>query len=239
MVEMLFGFLFGIVFGSFGNVLIARMPKDQSIISPPSHCPKCQTSLKWYHNIPLLSWLFLRGQCAFCGVPISIRYPLVELITGVIFVGVFWMEGITLYAMVKALIFFLLFVLTMMDIDEKMVPDSLNLLALSLALISTPLLLQNLHHALVIAGGFALLRFYVSYAVKKEAMGEADIMVGGTMGALLGIEGALLGIFLGSLLALPIALYARIKNLEPEIAFIPFLTSGTLIAYFLTPFLGY
>ncbi|MBQ8460591.1 prepilin peptidase [bacterium] len=88
-VILAFIFIIGLVIGSFLNVVILRTVSEESIVFPPSKCPKCQTPLKWYHNIPVLSYLFLRGKCAFCKEPISIQYPIVELITGFLFVGLF------------------------------------------------------------------------------------------------------------------------------------------------------
>jgi len=229
--ETLFVFILGMVFGSFGNVLISRVPKGESIITPGSHCPKCLTPIKVYHNIPLFSWLWLRGRCAACGEKISPIYPLVELGTGVIFLSVYWKVGISLFALDAALAFFLLFVLSMIDLEHKAVPDHINLPAFFIALLASPFFLHNLENALLIAGGMAMLRFAVSWALRKEAMGEADIIVGGTMGALLGVEQTLMAIFAASLISLPFALVGRFRGEEPEIPFIPFLALGSWLVY--------
>jgi leader peptidase (prepilin peptidase) / N-methyltransferase len=237
-------FLLGCVIGSFLNVLIVRIPKDESVVFPASHCVRCQTPLKPWHNIPLFSWIFLRGRCAFCGAKISVQYPLVELLGGLIFLAVFTKLGISLPAVGIALAFLLLLTLSVIDFYYKMVPDSLNLAALTLAVISAwslPTLVDQFVNALIFAGGFSLLRFYLSYAIKKEAMGEADIMIAATMGALLGVELTLAAIFLSAVLALPAMLALRNETEESkQVPFIPFLAMATWIVYlFDTPIHAY
>jgi leader peptidase (prepilin peptidase)/N-methyltransferase len=124
----------------------------------------------------------------------------------------------------------------MIDFDYKAVPDSLNLLALTLAFFHSPDIITNFKNALLMMGGMSLIRYYVSYFLKKEAMGEGDIIVGGTMGALLGIKLALLALFVASLLAIIPSIYYRIKKSELELPFIPFLALGTFIVWFFDGF---
>ena len=228
-------FVLGCAIGSFLNVLIIRIPKDESVAFPASHCVHCNTPLKPWHNIPVVSWLFLRGKCAFCGGPISVQYPLVELLSGIVFLAVFLKLGITLPALGVAVAFLLLLTLSVIDFYHKMVPDSLNLSALTLAIISAytlPMLVDNFVNALIFAGGFSLLRFYLSYIIKKEAMGEADIMIAATMGALLGVKLTLAAIFLSAVLALPAMLLLRNETEESkQVPFIPFLAMATWIVY--------
>ena len=228
-------FILGCAIGSFLNVLIVRIPKDENVAFPASHCVHCNTPLRAWHNIPIVSWLFLRGKCAFCSGPISVQYPLVELLSGIIFLAVFLKMGITLPALGIALAFLLLLTLSVIDFYYKMVPDSLNLSALTLAIISAytlPMLVGNFINALIFAGGFALLRFYLSYIIKKEAMGEADIMIAATMGALLGVKLTLAAIFVSALLALPAMLLLRDETEESkQVPFIPFLAMATWIVY--------
>lgn len=234
--EIVFFAILGMVFGSFGNVLIARVPKGESIITPSSRCPKCQTPIKFYHNIPVFSWLFLGGKCAYCGEKISMQYPLIELMSGAIFAFVYLKMGVSIFAFFTALSFFLLLVLLVIDIEYKMVPDSINLPALIFALFSTPYFLESIEDAIFLAGAMALLRFFVSWIFKKEAMGEADVIVAATMGALLGVEGSLVAIFVASVVSLPFALYAKFKDSAPEIPFIPFLAIGTFLVFILGSF---
>lgn len=224
--------LIGLSFGSFLNVLIVRIPLDESIVKPRSFCRSCNTPLKWYHNIPVFSYLYLKGQCAYCDAKFSFKYPAIEILTASIFIIVFAKEGFGIPALMISTVFSLLLAMSMIDIAIRMAPDSLNLAALSLAILHEPDI-QHLYDALMLAGGFSLLRFYVSYILQKEALGEGDIMIAGTMGALLGLQFSLAAVFLASLIALPIAYYFKFKNEAPEIPFIPFLALGTLSAYLL------
>jgi len=219
----------GILIGSFLNVLIIRIPKDESVVFPSSHCVKCGENLKWWHNIPIFSWIFLQGKCAFCKDKISIQYPIVEFASGVIFALVYFKEGDLTLSFIVGGVFVLLLALSMIDFKFKEVPDSLNLLALSLAIFSSYELIDNFQNALLFAGGFTILRFYVSYFVKREAMGEADIIIGATIGGIIGIKLGLVTIFLSALLALPAFLIAGKRDME--LPFIPFLAMALFIVY--------
>ncbi|NOQ32379.1 MAG: prepilin peptidase [Helicobacteraceae bacterium] len=243
--ELTFIFIIGILIGSFLNVVILRIPKDESIAFPASHCGSCKKPLKWFHNIPLFSWAFLRGKCAFCQEKISIQYPIIELLSGVLFVVIFAKMGISIPTLLVAFSFLTLLALSVIDLHYKMVPDSLNLLALTLAIAaaySLTAFVDNLVNALIFAGAFTLLRFYISFAINREAMGEADIMVAATMGALLGVKLTLVAIFISALLALPAMLLTQDKE-DPdslELPYIPFLALATLLVYiFDTPIYAY
>ena len=233
MIEVFLFVLFGLLFGSFLNVLILRIPKEQSVIFPSSHCPQCKNKLKFYHNIPIFSWLFLRGKCAFCSQKISIQYPLVELFSALIFLVIFLKNPNITQALIASLVFALLFGLSIIDFRYKAVPDSLNLAALSLAIFSSNIA-DNFINALLFAGGFALLRFYVSFIVKKEALGEADIMIAATIGAMVGVKLGLICIFLSAIIALPV--FMIVKNRDLEIPFIPFLAIALFLVYIFDEF---
>jgi len=231
--ELAFIFVLGAAIGSFLNVVILRIPLNENISFPASHCMSCNTPLRFWHNIPILSWLFLRGKCAFCGAKISLQYPLIELLSGLIFLFSALKFGLTFQALGIAVTFDFLLALSAIDYRYKMVPDSLNLGALTVAVFSVTSLESfgyNVTNALLFAGGFSLLRFYISYIIKKEAMGEADIMIAATMGALLGIKLGLAAVFLGAVLALPALILTRDETEESkELPFIPFLAMGCWI----------
>lgn len=231
--ELLFVFILGAAIGSFLNVVIIRTPRDESISFPASHCMSCNTPLRAWHNIPILSWLFLRGKCSFCGEKISMQYPLIELLSGLIFLFSAIKLGLSIQSFGVALTFDLLLALSAIDYRYKMVPDSINLSALTIAILSASSLEQlgyNFTNALLFAGGFTLLRFYLSYAIKKEAMGEADIMIAATMGALLGVKLGLVAIFAGAVIALPALLLTQGESEESkQLPFIPFLAMGCWI----------
>ncbi|MBU1658423.1 prepilin peptidase [bacterium] len=265
--ELLFAFILGITIGSFINVVILRIPIDESVVFGSSHCCSCGNNLKPWHNIPLFSWLFLRGKCSFCQSKISAQYPIIELLSGLVFLVLANKYGISFPIFLVGLSFLMLLALSMIDFKYKMVPDSLNLLALFFAILgawSIDGLFLNLQNALLFAGGFTLLRFSLSYLLtssahrqaKKtqtswtknyhtypfiEAMGEGDIMVAATMGALLGVKLTLVAIFLSAILALPIMLALRKRSKEEQrVPFVPFLALATFIVYiFDTPILAY
>ncbi len=226
--------LFGLLFGSFLNVLILRIPKDESVVFPSSHCPKCNTDLKWWHNIPLISWLLLGGKCAFCKEKISFQYPLIELTSAIIFLLAYLKMGDVTHGVVVGLVFALLLGLSIIDFRYKAVPDSLNLAALTLAIFSSSAILTNFSNALLFAGGFSLLRFYVSFVIKKEALGEADIMIAATIGAMVGVKMGLFTIFLSAIIAMPVFIY--IKEKDYEVPFIPFLALALFLVYMFNDF---
>ncbi|MCK4440929.1 MAG: prepilin peptidase [Sulfurovaceae bacterium] len=221
-------FIFGIVIGSFLNVLIYRIPKGENIAYPASKCQSCQTPLKWWHNIPIFSWLFLGGRCYFCKEKISMQYPLIEFGTGIIAVLLYFKLGLVWYMPIVFMVFALLLALVMIDCKEMAIPDSLNLLALALAVIQ-PNIIESIQYALMAAGGLTLLRYYLSYFLKKEAMGEGDIIVAGTMGALLGFPLFFYALFLSAILAIIPSLVAKDKM----VPFVPFLAIATFIVYIL------
>lgn len=264
--ELIIASILGLIFGSFLNVVILRLPKDESIIFVKSHCLECKNSLKFWHNIPLFSWIFLRGECAFCNTKISIQYPLIELISATVFLLLAYKFGLSFPVLLIAFSFLTLLALSMIDLQYKMVPDSLNLLALLFGIFgawSIDGFFTNFQNALLFAGGFTLLRFIVSYILttsahqkaKKtsaswsknyhiypfiEALGEGDIMVAATMGALLGIKLALVAIFLSAILALIAILFTGNSKEEQRVPFVPFLSMATFIVYiFDTPILSY
>lgn len=222
----LFVFLFGVSFGSFLNVLIYRVPQGMSIINPPSTCPCCNNRLKWYHNIPLLSWIVLRGKCGFCKSKISFIYPLIELTSGFLWVALYLKVGLVWYLPFVAISFSLLLALSMIDFKYYAVPDSLNLAALLFALVNIHPL-TTLFNAAFAAAGFWILGTVVSRLAKKEALGGADIIVAATMAALLGYPAFFIAMFLAALLAMIPSLFAK----DTKVPFVPFLALATLITY--------
>ena len=223
---ILFFFLLGTIVGSFLNVCITRIPEGLSIVSPGSRCPRCQTPIKPYDNVPVLAWLWLRGKCRSCGLPISPMYPLIEVAMGLLFVGTFQEFGIT-QATIKWLFFTcLIVVLTLTDLRVRMLPDAVNwpgfaaglmfsavvppdhgivrpLAALFLRL-SVPPMLGGLADALLGAafGSFLLWGMAAAYKLvrHREGMGMGDVKMMAMVGAFLGIRGTFLTLLLGSLL---------------------------------------
>ena len=221
-----FIFLFGLVIGSFLNVCILRIPEDLSIVAPASRCPRCQTPINWYDNVPVFGWLWLRGKCRTCGLPISPMYPLVELTTGLLFVACYLEFGLTQSA-VKWLFFTcLLIVLTITDLRVRLLPDLVNWpgfvaglffsavvppddgftvsLYVRLAHRLPPRPVQGLVDALLGAAFGSFLLWAVAALYKRvrgrEGMGMGDVKMMALVGAFLGVRGAFLTILLGTLL---------------------------------------
>ena len=219
-------FIFGTLIGSFLNVVIYRIPKGENIAFPASKCQSCQTPLKWYHNIPIFSWLVLRGKCGFCKDPISSQYPIVEFLTGVIFVLLYMKLGLVWYAPFIAASFAALLALVMIDFKYMAVPDNVNFAALLFALVQ-PNFLDAMMYAAIAAGGLYLIGLLSSFIARREAMGGADVIVAGTMGALLGFPNFFMALFLSAVLAMIPAMIWR----EKGVPFVPFLALATFIVY--------
>jgi len=219
-------FIFGTLIGSFLNVVIYRIPKGESIVFPASKCQSCQTPLKWYHNIPIFSWLFLRGKCAFCKESISAQYPTVEFLTGILFVLLYLKLDLVWYLPFVFASFTALLALVMIDFKYMAVPDNVNFSALFFALIQ-PDFLDAMMYGAIAAGGLYLIGLFSSFIAKREAMGGADVIVAGTMGALLGFPNFFVALFLSAILAMIPAMIWRDKG----VPFVPFLALATFIVY--------
>jgi len=222
-------FLFGLAFGSFLNVVIYRVPRGKSVVAPASACPGCGSAIAPYDNIPVLSWLFLRGRCRKCKMRISARYLLVELLNALLFLAMFLRFGPTLATIEFCIFSFLLLGLIFIDAEHKLLPDRLTLLGLAIGLIFSFFVrvpyfltlfvparwfsilppyfagqLLSFGEALFAAGISALLLFVVGeayYRIRKvEGLGFGDVKLMAMVGAFLGIKLSLLVIFAGSLL---------------------------------------
>lgn len=238
---------FGAVVGSFLNVMIVRLPANQSVLRPRSHCPRCGTPIAWYDNVPVLSWIVLRGQCRHCHQPISAQYPLVEGGNALLWVGAAWWYGPTLQALAAAVFATLLLGIAITDARHYLIPDEYTwgglAIGLLLSLRDGP---QGVMHAVVGAAlGFGLL-YAIAWAgekaFKQEAMGGGDIKMMAMVGAFVGWKGVLLtvfaGAFLGSLVFVPFALLGR-KKLVPFGVFlalgaaVTFLVGDPIVAWYL------
>lgn len=222
--------IFGLFLGSFLNVVNYRIPRGESLLFPPSTCPSCGTRIKARNNIPVLSWFILLGKCPDCKSKISFEYPLIEFLSGAIFALVTYKLGVTVYSVMIATGFVFFLSLSTMDHKSKMVPDSINLLVLTVFAIAsffTSATDQLINSMFVMAGLFALLRYYASYFFGQEALGEADIMVAASIGVLLGWEKAILAVFISQIFLIISALIYRSK----EVPMIPSLLIGTILTF--------
>ena len=223
-----FSFWLGACIASFLNVVIWRVPRGESIVSPPSHCPKCNSPIKWYQNIPILSWLALRGKCANCRAPISPRYICVELLGGLLFLAAFlwlWLPTVPLWFAVTHVVVMWIWIALMIagsfiDFDHQLLPDFTTvggmILGVAESLVSTCfnfvygdgvqastwLKLTPLFWSLAgLVFGFGLLwlvRWIGSKAFKREAMGMGDVFLMGAVGALFGPVAVLVTLILSS-----------------------------------------
>lgn len=199
-----FSFMFGMAIGSFLNVCAYRWPNEESVVLPPSRCPRCGVELRWYDNIPVLSWLALRGRCRSCGIGISVQYPLVEFATGLIWAGVFWTDGLTWEGARGAIFLTILFGIALSDARYYIIPDEFSLggLVLGLGAAFLPGGIEWLPSLMGAGFGFGLLWTVArlgKMAFKKDAMGGGDIKMMAMLGAFLGVPGVLLTLFLGAL----------------------------------------
>jgi leader peptidase (prepilin peptidase)/N-methyltransferase len=195
----------GAAFGSFLNVCVYRLPRDESLLHPPSTCPRCGNRIAWYDNVPILGWLRLRGRCRSCGAPIAVEYPLVETIVAVLWAGAVWYYGMGWHAAEAAVLGTLLLGIALTDARHYVIPDEFTWGGLGLAvLLAAPQGWPALRTALIGgAAGFALLyaiAWVAQWLLQKEAMGGGDIKMMAMVGAFVGWPGVFLTVFLGALL---------------------------------------
>lgn len=196
----------GAVIASFLNVVIWRVPRGESVVSPPSHCPKCNAPIRWWQNVPILSWLALRGRCAACKAPISPRYILIETLGGVLFLAAFLKYG--LWAPPMWIWISLMIVGSMIDFDHQLLPDFVTVggMCLGVAMgIVDGIRLGSFEPVFWSCGGLAfgfgllwLIRFLGSKAFRREAMGLGDVFLMGAVGALFGPVAVLVTLILSS-----------------------------------------
>lgn len=238
-IVFLWVFIIGASIGSFLNVCIYRIPAGLSIVYPPSRCPQCETQIRWWQNIPLASWLFLRGKCSVCKAKISVRYPLVEAITGLLFLKIF-----AIFAFHPATLVFWAFAaalvtLTFIDLDHQIIPDVISLpgIIAGFATVSlTPLSWSNSLLGIFLGGGSLwLIAIIYEFLTKNEGMGGGDIKLLAMIGAFLGWKAILPIIFisscLGTIVGVPLMLYQRTSG-KLAIPFGPFLSVAALIWLF-------
>ncbi len=239
-VTLAFVFAYGAIIGSFLNVCIARLPEGRSIVRPPSHCPKCQSSIAWYDNVPILSYLLLAGRCRTCRVRISAIYPAVEVLTGALAVALFLRLGPTLafagyFAFAAALV-----VITFIDLDHQIIPDVISLpgivVGLAFSLVS-PLVTPTDALLGVLVGGGTLLTVAWLYQKLRgvEGMGGGDVKLLAMIGAFLGWQSIFVTLFVGSVIGSIIGVVVMLyegADTKLAIPFGPFLAGGALVYLF-------
>ena len=231
----IFSFILGSVIGSFLNVCIYRLPMGESIVFPPSHCTSCGRAIRFYNNIPILSYLMLKGKCRDCGSRISIQYPLVELLSGVALTGLYYKFGLTLDLLFYAMLTYSLIVITFIDLGHMIIPNAITIPGAAAGLIYNALItdweksrdllgafswsLENFFgvlnevpfldsvFGLITGGGILFLIAFLYIAVRKqEGMGMGDVKLLAMIGAFLGWKGVVFVMLVSSLLGTIIGL---------------------------------
>ncbi len=209
----LYFFVVGAAVGSFLNVCISRWPAELSVVSPRSRCPRCEKPIAWYDNIPIVSWIVLRAKCRGCGLPISIQYPFIELLTGLIWLGAFLAYGPSLTAFRVAVGATILLGIAVTDLQHYVIPDGFTVTGFLFALVMPIVALFRFEQgpfagpwdALVggcaAAGLIAIVGWLGEVALKKEAMGQGDVTLMAFVGAMVGPARGLLTVFVAAALA--------------------------------------
>lgn len=234
-----FAGVFGAIFGSFLNVVIHRLPRHESVVSPASHCPGCDTPVRPYDNIPILSWLLLRGHCRSCASPISPRYPLVEALTAALCVGAVLVHHSASAIALSIVLILLVVPIALIDLEYRIIPNRLTalgaVLALAIGLALDPAGEPERLIAAAAAGGF----FLLAALAYPGGMGMGDVKLAAMMGLFLGasVAAALLiallaGVALG---AVVIARKGARDGRKTAVPFGPFLALGALVAVFVGP----
>lgn len=246
MVILLYAFtaLVGLAAGSFCNVLVCRLPRGESVVSPPSHCPRCGDSIPWYLNVPVLSWLVLLGKCRSCKAPISVRYPLVELGVGALFVASAWRWDFTPAALASSVFCLMVVALSLIDLEHQILPDLLTYPGIVLGAVFCPFVPWTDWKASLIgsAAGAAVPMFFIwlwPRLTGVEGMGWGDVKLLAMVGAFLGWKGVVLTILVGSLTGAVVGglyLWLSGKGGRTPLPFGTFLGAAALVSLFFQDF---
>jgi leader peptidase (prepilin peptidase)/N-methyltransferase len=234
-----FAGVIGAVFGSFLNVVAYRLPRHESLMTPASHCPKCDTPVRPYDNIPVLSWLILRGRCRSCGEAISPRYPLVEAATGLLCLGAVLVHHSAASIALSLALILIVVPAALIDLEHRIIPNRITALGAGLALVLGLALDPAGEPERLIAGGCAGGFLLIAALAYPGGMGMGDVKLAGVMGLFLGAAVApaillalLAGVGVG---AVVIARKGAAKGRKTAVPFGPFLALGALFAVFLGP----
>ena len=233
-------FIFGLIFGSFLNVVIYRLPERQSIVSPGSHCPHCGKPIKPYDNIPLISYMVLRGRCRYCGNRISPRYPAVELITGLLAAGLFMQYGLTIDLFVFFILSAGLTAVSFIDIDHGIIPNALSYPGIIIGFASSFFVsindpVRSVLGMITGAGILYVTAFTYKAVTGVEGMGMGDVKLMAAIGAFLGWEAAIFTVIIsaciGALAGVALVLFAG-KGRRYAIPYGPFISASAVVYLF-------
>ncbi len=231
-------FVIGAVIGSFLNVCIYRIPHSISIITPPSHCPVCKSRIAFYDNIPILSYLILRGRCRHCKTKIPITYLLVETISGITTLIIYARFGLNLESTSYLVLSYTLIIISFIDLKHYIVPDSLSVPLIALGLLSglfQHMLVHSIIGALVGFASMLAIQFMGKALFKKEALGGGDVKLMAAIGAFIGAKGIFFSIICGSLIGSIVGIIMIVMSkagMKTAIPFAPFLSLAAVIYIF-------
>ena len=243
MSEYVIAVIFGLVVGSFLNVCIYRIPRNMSIVFPSSRCPFCNNEIRPWDNIPVMSYLLLRGRCRSCKAKISARYPLIEILNAFLYVAVIWRYGIGWNSLVYAVLCSSMIVITFIDLEFQIIPDRITLAGVPLGLLAGSFFLPDPFMRSDLLGCKASLAgmisggdfFYLVAVLSRGGMGGGDIKMMAMVGSLMGWKAVFLTTFLGSLVGSVVGVFLiafKGKGRKTKVPFGPFLALGTLITLF-------
>ncbi len=227
--------IFGLIFGSFLNMLIYRLPLGISLINPKrSICTSCNYQIKWYENIPLVSYILLKAKCSNCKEKISVVYPIVELLTSIVTISLFYKIGLSYEFFILCFLFYTLIILSFIDFRYKAVPDYLLIIALLSSFFINNF---SFYTAFLFAGGFTILELFITFYIQnikaritkdeslkdQKAMGDGDLPIIAIIGGILGLKLGIIAIFLSAILAIIPSILNNIFNKDIETPFIPYL----------------
>jgi leader peptidase (prepilin peptidase)/N-methyltransferase len=236
-ITLFFGFVLGTIIGSFVNVCIHRIPQDKSIITPSSHCPRCKTPIRFYDNIPLVSFMILKGRCRKCHVSISLRYPLVEFLMGLFSFMLLLRFGISTLYLIYLTFFAALTLVSFIDLPHRIIPDVISLpgiiIGLVISLLHPQLSIKDSFIGVLLGGGSLYLVASIYHIItKREGMGGGDVKLLAMIGAFIGWKGVLFTIlcssFIGSIVGVALMLISSADS-KYAVPFGPFLSLGAII----------
>jgi len=238
-------FIVGIVCGSFMNVCIHRLPRKESLVRPPSHCTSCGAAIRWFDNIPIISFLILRGRCRACRKGISVVYPVVEILSGMMVVFLYLRFGLSPKFLILWYLTSALIVISFIDLKIHEIPDEISLSGIILGLFAAalyppltgsegiPLALLNSFLGIIVGGvSIYLLGFIGEFIFKKEAMGGGDVKLLAMIGAFLGWKMALFTFFLAPFFGSAVGIILKLKEGRDIIPYGPYLSLAAVVAIF-------
>ena len=228
-------FVFGTCFGSFYNVVGYRLPRNMSIVKPNSHCTSCNHELKILDLFPIISYIFLRGKCRYCGSKVGLFYPIFEIFTGILFTVSYLIFGFTPELAIALIFISLLLIVIISDYQTMIIPDSIlvvsSIMVIIIDLITKGLIptLQMLGNGIIAFSIMLILKLLGDFLFKKESMGGGDIKLMFVFGLVLGWPTAILAIFVASFIGLPISLVLISGKKSHEVPFGPFLAAAAIL----------